>query len=55
MTSSGPFQLEPSCDPMINTVEMQLLAHSLHNKLVISIPGLLTATTVQETSLPNSQ
>lgn len=55
MTSSGPFQLEPSCDPEINTMEMQLLAYGVHNKLVISIPGLLTVTTVQETSLPNSQ
>lgn len=55
MTSSGPFQLEPSCDPTINTMAMQLLAYGLRNKLVIAIPGLLTATTVQEMSLPNSQ
>lgn len=55
MTSSGPFQLDPSCEPGINTMEMQLLAYGLHNKLVISIPGLLTATTVQEMSLPSSQ
>lgn len=40
---------------MINTMEVQLLAYALHKELAISIPGLSTATTVQETPIPNSQ
>jgi len=40
---------------MINTMEVQLLAAGLHRGLVISIPRLSTATTVQETSVPSSQ
>lgn len=40
---------------MINTTEVQLLAYGLHKELVLSIPGLSTATIVQEMSIPNSQ